>query len=124
VALSEPVAKEAAVSRLWKSKTGQFSVTATLVSFDGKSVQLKTAEGKAVTLQLDALSAEDQEFLLGQTEKKREEIGEHCWARQQWHSAPGAPRHLYHSGASLQWRQSFRREPSRSVRLEGRRMTS
>ena len=70
MAPSELAAKEAAVSRLWKSKTGQFSVTATLVSFDGKAVQLKTGEGKVVTVALDALSAEDQEFLRGEGDKK------------------------------------------------------
>src|SRR5262249_33048279 len=35
-----------AVARLWKSKSGKFSVTATVVAFDGKSVQLRTDEGK------------------------------------------------------------------------------
>src|SRR5439155_2360755 len=49
--------------RLWKSKIGQFSVTATLIAFDGKSAQLQTAEGKTITVALDALSAEDQQFL-------------------------------------------------------------
>jgi len=55
---------KSAVPRLWKSKSGQFSVTATLVAFDGKSAQLRTAEGKAITIALEALSAEDQQFLM------------------------------------------------------------
>jgi SLA1 homology domain 1, SHD1 len=67
---SGPVAKEVAAARLWKSSTGQFSVTATLVSFDGKVVQLKTAEGRTINVPLEKLSAEDQEFLRGQAEKK------------------------------------------------------
>jgi thioredoxin-related protein len=56
-------AKSKAVPRLWKSKMGQFSVTASLVSFDGKSALLRTEEGKNITVALDALSVEDQEFL-------------------------------------------------------------
>jgi thioredoxin-related protein len=55
--------KSPAVPRLWKSKLGQYSVTASLISFDGKSAQLRTEEGKIVTVALDALSAEDQQFL-------------------------------------------------------------
>jgi len=56
-------APKAAAPRLWKSKSGQFTVTATLVSFDRKSAQLRTDEGKIISVSLDALSAEDQQFL-------------------------------------------------------------
>ena len=49
--------------RAWKSKDGKFSVTATVVSFDGKAAQLRTSDGKTVTVPLDALSPEDQRFL-------------------------------------------------------------
>lgn len=65
-AKSPPVASpqpKTAASRTWKSKSGQFSVTATLVSFNGKSAQLRTGEGKTITVALDVLSVEDQEFL-------------------------------------------------------------
>lgn len=50
-------------SRVWKSKSGQFSVTAGLVTFDGKSAQLQTSDGKMITVALDALSSADQQFL-------------------------------------------------------------
>jgi thioredoxin-related protein len=60
-------AKSPAVPRLWKSKLGQYSVTARLISFDGKSAQLRTEEDKNITVALDALSAEDQEFLKSAT---------------------------------------------------------
>jgi SLA1 homology domain 1, SHD1 len=56
-------APKAALPRLWKSNLGQFSVTATLVSFDGKSATLRTDQGKTITVLLEALSGEDQEFL-------------------------------------------------------------
>jgi Thioredoxin-like/SLA1 homology domain 1, SHD1 len=56
---------KAAPSRVWKSKDGKFSVTATLVSFDGKAAQLRTSDGKTVAVPLDALSPEDQRFLHG-----------------------------------------------------------
>jgi hypothetical protein len=56
-------APKSAPSRLWKSKSGQLSVNAALVAFDGKSAQLRTDEGKTITVALDALSAEDQQFL-------------------------------------------------------------
>src|SRR5205085_3514847 len=37
-------------SRVWKSKSGQFSVTAGLIAFDGKSAQLQTSDGKMITV--------------------------------------------------------------------------
>jgi len=55
--------KPRAATRLWKSKLGQHSVTASLISFDGKSAQLRTEEGKNITVALNALSAEDQQYL-------------------------------------------------------------
>jgi hypothetical protein len=55
-----PPPKSAA--RQWKSKNG-FSVTATLVSFDGTSAKLRTEAGNTISVALDALSAEDQQFL-------------------------------------------------------------
>ena len=49
--------------RVWKSKDGKFSVTATLISFDGVKAQLKKEDGKTIAVPLDVLSAEDQQFL-------------------------------------------------------------
>jgi hypothetical protein len=63
-------AKPAAAERLWKSKNGQFSVTASLVSFDGAAAQLLTSEGNSISVPLDALSLEDQRFL--QAAKRKE----------------------------------------------------
>jgi hypothetical protein len=48
---------------VWRDKSGKFSVTATLVSFDGKTARLRTSEGKTITVALGALSEEDQRLL-------------------------------------------------------------
>jgi hypothetical protein len=51
-------------ARLWKSTAGT-SLTASLVSFDGKTVQLRSSDGKDIAVPLDALSPADQEYLKG-----------------------------------------------------------
>ena len=56
-------ATKAPAPRLWKSKSGKFSVTASLVSFDGVTAKLQKGDGTEVSVPLDALSAEDQRFL-------------------------------------------------------------
>jgi hypothetical protein len=50
-------------ARVWKDKSGKFSVTATLVSFDGKTARLRKSDGKTISVALDALSPEDQRVL-------------------------------------------------------------
>jgi hypothetical protein len=57
-------------SRLWKSKSGKFSVTATLISYDGSVAKLKTKAGKVIEVPAAALSAKDQAFL--ETARKQE----------------------------------------------------
>jgi hypothetical protein len=56
-------AKKPAAAREWKSKSGKSSVTATLVSFDGKSAELLTEKGKTITVAIEGLSDEDQQLL-------------------------------------------------------------
>ena len=50
-------------ARVWKSKSGKFSVKAALLSFDGTTATLKTTAGKVIKVKAEALSAEDQAFL-------------------------------------------------------------
>lgn len=52
-----------AAARVWKSKSGTFSVDAELVSVDGEKVTLKNTAGKTVTVQISQLSDADQAFL-------------------------------------------------------------
>ena len=59
---AKPAAQPAA-ERVWKSKDGKFSVTASLSRFDGVTAHLQTSEGKAIAVPLSALSPEDQQFL-------------------------------------------------------------
>ncbi|MEZ6089266.1 MAG: SHD1 domain-containing protein [Pirellulaceae bacterium] len=52
-------------ARVWTDSTGRFKITATLVeSLDGV-VQLRTADGKTLTIPIARLSKADQEFLTG-----------------------------------------------------------
>ena len=66
-----------AAARIWKSKVGQFSVTATLVAFDGKSAQLQTADGKTITVALDALSTKISSSSRKRSRKTRNVSN--CW---------------------------------------------
>lgn len=61
--LSQLQPQEPVEPRVWKSKDGKFSVTATLISFDGVKAQLKKEDGKTIAVPLDVLSAVDQQFL-------------------------------------------------------------
>jgi hypothetical protein len=56
---------EPAEARVWKDKSGKFSVSATLVSFDGKTAKLRKSDGKTISVLLETLSLEDQGFLRG-----------------------------------------------------------
>jgi hypothetical protein len=49
-------------ARQWKSTSGH-SVSAHLVNFDGKAVELRTEDGRNVRLAIDLLSAADQEYV-------------------------------------------------------------
>ena len=49
--------------REWKSKSGKFSIKASLVSFDGSEVVLKKEDGKEVKVKVSSLSQEDHDFL-------------------------------------------------------------
>jgi hypothetical protein len=49
--------------RLWTDATGKFRIEAELVSVVDGKVMLKKKEGNVITVPLDKLSAEDQEFL-------------------------------------------------------------
>ncbi|TWT71759.1 hypothetical protein Pan14r_40750 [Crateriforma conspicua] len=48
---------------VWRDSTGKFSVTATLVSSDGESVQLRTEAGRETRVPIKRLSAADQRYL-------------------------------------------------------------
>jgi hypothetical protein len=49
--------------RTWKSANGKFSVAAKLEASDGKQVTLLKGDGKKVTVPIDKLSPEDQEYV-------------------------------------------------------------
>lgn len=49
--------------RTWTSKSGGFSVTATLLSFDGTTATLRTKDGKNVKVPMASLSKADQDVL-------------------------------------------------------------
>jgi len=54
------IAQEA---RTWRDSTGQFSVEAVLVDYDGDQVKLKKSDGRVVTLPLTRLSEADQQYV-------------------------------------------------------------
>lgn len=63
-ALPAPAESSTAVVRTWKAAAGGFEVQAEFVSADDKNVVLKrTSDGKALTVGLDKLSAEDRKWL-------------------------------------------------------------
>ncbi|PQO39044.1 hypothetical protein C5Y96_04040 [Blastopirellula marina] len=55
-----------ASARTWKSSDGGYTVEAELVKVDGDKVALKRADGQVITVPLNRLSTEDQEFLKSQ----------------------------------------------------------
>ena len=57
--------------RTWRDSTGQFSVEAVLVEFDGKNVKLKkTSDNRVVTMPLEKLSFSDQSYLRRQKQNE------------------------------------------------------
>ena len=52
-----------AESRLWKDSTGKFQVRATLLEQTDSSVRLRTADGREISVLVDRLSQEDQDYL-------------------------------------------------------------
>ncbi|MFN3148259.1 TIGR02281 family clan AA aspartic protease [Bremerella sp.] len=56
-----------ASARTWKSADGGYSVEAELVKVDGDKVALKRADGQTITVPLNRLSTEDQEFIKSQS---------------------------------------------------------
>lgn len=54
---------QVAEQRQWKNKSGKFSVTASLVGSDGKSIKLFTDKGQTITVKIDVLSEDDQKYL-------------------------------------------------------------
>ena len=57
--------------RTWRDSTGQFTVEAVLVEFDGETVKLKkTADNRVVTMSLDKLSVSDQQYLRRQRQNE------------------------------------------------------
>jgi hypothetical protein len=51
--------------RTWSDQSGKFKIEGTLVKLENDAVTLKRKDGKEVTLPIEKLSAEDQEFLKG-----------------------------------------------------------
>lgn len=56
-------AKVSGTARVWKTKNGKYSITATLVSFDGTTVRLISQEGKVMNVAAQLLSDADQQYL-------------------------------------------------------------
>ena len=57
--------------RTWRDSTGQFSVEAVLVEFDGETVKLKkTSDNRVVTMPLEKLSFSDQQYLRRQKQNE------------------------------------------------------
>ena len=76
--------------RTWTDSSGAFTIEASLVSFDGKTVTLKKEDGKTLSLSIDKLSDEDQRYLTeGPSSENPFEAAERAAARAQ--GAPGAP---------------------------------
>ena len=50
--------------RTWTARNGKFTVVATLLSFDGKTVRLRTEGGKTLDVPAGKLSAEDGRYIL------------------------------------------------------------
>lgn len=57
--------------RTWTSSVGS-TLEASLIDFDGSTVELKTADGRTIRLKLSQLSTEDQDFLSEIPEEKGE----------------------------------------------------
>lgn len=55
-----------ASARMWKSADGGYQVEAEFVNVDGDKVVLKRADGRIITVPLNRLSTEDQEFIKSQ----------------------------------------------------------
>ena len=51
--------------RTWTTKTGTFSVDATLISFDGVTAKLEKKDGKSIDVKAELLSKDDVEYLNG-----------------------------------------------------------
>lgn len=54
--------------RTWTDSTGSFNLEASFVATNGKQVKLKNADGKVLTLALDKLSQEDQDYVNDQAD--------------------------------------------------------
>lgn len=52
-----------AEARVWTAKSGDFSVSAEMVSQDNKSVTLKKSDGRVITVPLQSLSDADRDYL-------------------------------------------------------------
>jgi len=55
----------AAATRVWTSKNGAYTVRAVLLESQGENVRLKTADGRTITVRLDALSEADRQYVAG-----------------------------------------------------------
>ena len=51
------------VERLWRDSTLKFQVNATLTKVDGESVQLRTRDGRDITVAISKLSEADRQYL-------------------------------------------------------------
>jgi RNA polymerase sigma-70 factor (ECF subfamily) len=58
----------AAEVRTWRDSTGGFSTEAEMVGFSDGQVQLKLTDGKVIAVELDRLSADDQEYVRSQSD--------------------------------------------------------
>jgi len=54
-------------TRTWRDSTGAFSTEAELVGFSDGQVQLKLTDGKVIAIELERLSADDQEYVRSQS---------------------------------------------------------
>ena len=63
VVLAFVVCTPMALARKWTDSTGKFSVEAEFVEFKDGKVRLKKEDGEIVTVPLEKLSQEDQQFI-------------------------------------------------------------
>lgn len=61
----EPAQPVGPQPRQWSDRSGEFSVTATYVRMDGRKVVLRTADGREVSIRLERLNSDDQEYVRG-----------------------------------------------------------
>lgn len=84
--------------RTWNDSTGAFSVEAALVGVEEGMVKLKKADGRVISVPLDRLSPEDQEYAKRQNGKKSPEVAS---------TTPKQARELSHDNGNMAGKRSI-----------------